>query len=104
VSSDVLCCVLLSPSLQSILAVLCSSTRGSHALHTIQNESEEARVLIQDGTDRQPVSLSLELEASSHLFLSLAGKPRAVVTEEVQRLSLAELSTIWTVSTSTAAH
>ncbi|DBB11509.1 hypothetical protein WJX82_006916 [Trebouxia sp. C0006] len=50
----------------------------------------------QDGTDRQPVSLSLELEASSHLFLSLAGKPRAVVTEEVQRLSLAELSTIWT--------
>jgi len=36
--------------------------------------------------------------------LSLSGKPRAVVTEEVQRLSLAELSTIWTVSTCTAAH
>lgn len=70
----------------------------------IQIESEEARVLVQDGADRQPVSWSLELEASSHLFLSLAGKPRAVVTEEVQRLSLAELSTIWTVSASTAAH
>ncbi len=70
----------------------------------IQIESEEARAPVQDGLDRQPVSLSLELEASSHLFLSLAGKPRAVVTEEVLRLSLAELSTIWTVSTCTAAH
>ena len=70
----------------------------------IQIESEEARSCVQDGLDRQPVSLSLELEASSHLFLSLAGKPRAVVTEEVQRLSLAELSTIWTVSTCTDAY
>ena len=67
----------------------------------IQVDSEEACAPVQDGLDRQPVSLCLELEASSHLFLSSAGKPRAVVTEEVQRLSLAELSTIWTVSTCT---
>lgn len=70
----------------------------------IQIESEEAHASVQDGLDRPPVSLSLELEASSHLFLSLAGKPRAVVTEEVQRLSLAELSSIWTVSTCTDAY
>ncbi len=94
-------------SLHSVLATLCSSSCGSqsHAFtNVIQIESEEALTSVQGGLERQPISLSLELEASSHLFLSLSGKPRAVVTEEVQRLSLAELSTIWTVSTCTAAH
>ena len=40
----------------------------------------------------------MELEASNHLFVSPLGKPRSLVTEEVRKLSLSELSNIWTVS------